>query len=236
MAPPDVGKSGITPEQPQNPRRLHAVEPAPRSPERPRQNLPSELSSFVGREKELAEVRRLLEDARLLTLTGSGGCGKTRLALTAAGEVVERFEDGVWMVELAPMADPSLVPQAVASTLDVREQPGRSPTETLSGYLSSKNMLLVLDNCEHLIEACLKVRVPGAFNKGLFTRVRGREILGSLHSPGPTPISAPAHYRCFLPIIPLGGRCPSVVVLPIGPGLTARFGPLFRASRRERVI
>src|SRR5215217_7131864 len=91
MASPDVGKTGITPEQPQNPRRLHAVEPAPRSSERLRHNLPSELSSFVGREKDLAEVRRLLENTRLLTLTGSGGCGKTRLALAAVGEVVERF-------------------------------------------------------------------------------------------------------------------------------------------------
>jgi predicted ATPase/DNA-binding CsgD family transcriptional regulator len=157
MVSPDAGKTGITPEQPQNPRRLHAVEPAPRSPERSRHNLPSELSSFVGREKELAEVRRFLEDARLLTLTGSAGCGKTRLALTAAGEVVERFEDGVWLVELAPLADPSLVPQAVASTLGVREQTGRSTTETLSGYLRSKKMLLVLDNCEHLIGACAEL-------------------------------------------------------------------------------
>src|ERR671910_582281 len=108
MAPSDSGESGITPEQPQNPRRLRAVEPAPRSPKRPRHNLPSELSSFVGREKELAEVRRLLEDARLLTLTGAGGCGKTRLALAAAEEQVEAFEDGVWLVHLAPLSDPSL--------------------------------------------------------------------------------------------------------------------------------
>jgi predicted ATPase/DNA-binding CsgD family transcriptional regulator len=162
MAPPDARESGITPEQPQNPRRLRTVEPAeaepvPRSPERPPHNLPSELSSFIGREKELAEVRQLLEDTRLLTLTGSGGCGKTRLALVAASEVVGKFEDGVWLVELAPLADPSLVPQAVASTLGVREQTGRSTTGTLSSYLGSKNMLLVLDNCEHLIEACAEI-------------------------------------------------------------------------------
>ncbi|MBA2624410.1 MAG: NB-ARC domain-containing protein [Actinomycetota bacterium] len=117
-------------------------------------NLPLELSSFVGREKELAEVKRLLEDTRLLTLTGSGGCGKTRLALAAASELVERFVDGVWLVTLAPLADPSLVSQAVASVLDAREQPGCSLTETLSNYLRYKKMLLVLDNCEHLIEAC----------------------------------------------------------------------------------
>jgi DNA replication protein DnaC len=93
---------------------------APRTPERTFHNLPLELSSFVGREKELAELKRLLESTRLLTLTGSGGCGKTRLALAVARELVEGFEDGVWMVELAPLADPSLVPQAVASTLGVR--------------------------------------------------------------------------------------------------------------------
>ena len=148
------------PELPQSPRRLRTVEPAaeaetaPRTPERPLNNLPLELSSFVGRERALAEVERSLENTRLLTLMGSGGCGKTRLALAVASELVGGLEDGVWLVELAPLADPSLVPQAVASTLGVREQPGRSLTETLCDYLRSKKMLLVLDNCEHLIEAC----------------------------------------------------------------------------------
>jgi predicted ATPase len=116
-----------------------------------------ELSSFVGREKELAEVKRLLGETRLLTLTGSGGCGKTRLALAAAREVVEGFVDGVWLVDLAPLADPSLVPQALASTLGVREQPARSLSETLSNYLGSKKVLVVLDNCEHLIETCAEL-------------------------------------------------------------------------------
>ena len=102
-------------------------------------------------------MKRLLGETRLLTLTGSGGCGKTRLALAVASELVEGFEDGVWMVDLAPLADPSLVAQAVASTLGVREQPGRSLTETLSDYLASKKVLLVLDNCEHLIEACAEL-------------------------------------------------------------------------------
>jgi predicted ATPase len=142
--------------------RLRAVEPAdaeptPRTPERTFNNLPLELSSFVGREKELAEVRRLLQDTRLLTLTGSGGCGKTRLALAVAREVVEGFEDGVWLVDLAPLADPSLVPQALASALGAREQPARSLNETLSDYLRSKKVLVVLDNCEHLIETCVEL-------------------------------------------------------------------------------
>ena len=162
MTPPGAGENGITPDPPQSLRRLRAVEsveaePALRTPERPTHNLPLELSSFVGREKELAEVKRLLENNRLLTLTGSGGCGKTRLALAAAGELVEGFADGVWLVELASLADASLVPQAVASTLGVREQTGRSPTESLSDYLGSKRVLLVLDNCEHLVEACAEL-------------------------------------------------------------------------------
>src|SRR5215203_7492631 len=128
MTPAGTEESGITPETRKNPQRLHAVEPAkaksaPRTPERPPNNLPLELSSFVGREKELAEVKRLLGETRLLTLTGSGGCGKTRLALAAAGELSEGFEEGVWLVELASLADPSLVAQAVAATLGVREQP-----------------------------------------------------------------------------------------------------------------
>src|SRR3712207_3060598 len=133
------------------------AETAPRIPERSLHNLPLQLSSFVGREKELAEVKRLLENNRLLTLTGSGGCGKTRLALAAASELMNGFEGGAWLVDLAPLADPSHVPQAMASTLGVREQPGRSLIETLSNYLGSKKVLLVLDNCEHLIEACAEL-------------------------------------------------------------------------------
>jgi predicted ATPase/DNA-binding CsgD family transcriptional regulator len=156
MTPPGSEAEGVatSPAAARGDRRLRAVGSAGQPPPN---NLPLELSSFVGRQKELAEVTRLLENARLLTLTGSGGCGKTRLALAAASELVEGFEDGVCLVELAPLADPSLVPQVVASTLGVREQPGRSLTETLSDYLESKKALLVLDNCEHLIEACAEL-------------------------------------------------------------------------------
>jgi predicted ATPase/DNA-binding CsgD family transcriptional regulator len=184
MAPPDAGENGITPEQPQNPRRLRAVEPAeaeraPRSPERPSHNLPSELSSFVGREKELPEVRRLLENNRLLTLTGPGGCGKTRLGLAAASELVERFEDGVWMVELASLAEPSLVPQAVASTLGVRERPGSLLAVALSDYLRTRKLLLILDNCEHLIDACAELAEGWLHScPGLRVLATSREALG----------------------------------------------------------
>jgi len=117
-------------------------------------NLPAELSSFVGREKEIAEVGRLLAETRLLTLTGSGGCGKTRLALAVAGDLAEGFGHGVWLVELASLADGSLVPQVVASTLAARGRPGSPPWEVLSWHIGNKEMLLPLDNCEHVVEAC----------------------------------------------------------------------------------
>jgi len=120
---------------------------------RPLGNLPLELSSFVGRGKEVAEVGVLLAGNRLLTLSGPGGSGKTRLALAVAHEVVEKYGDGAWFVELAPLSDPELVPQAVASLLGVRETPGRELTDTLTDHLRPRTLLLVLDNCEHLIGA-----------------------------------------------------------------------------------
>jgi predicted ATPase/DNA-binding SARP family transcriptional activator len=128
--------------------------PSSETPRRPPDNLPLELSSFIGREREVAEVKRLLGDNRLLTLSGAGGCGKTRLALAVAFEVVPDFEDGAWWVGLASLSDPDVVPQVVASALVVREAPGRTPTEALVAHLTLKRSLLVLDNCEHLIEEC----------------------------------------------------------------------------------
>jgi class 3 adenylate cyclase len=98
-------------------------------------NLPVQLTRFIGREREIAEVKRLLTASHLLTLTGSGGCGKTRLALQVAADVLEEFPDGVWLVDLAPLADPARVPQTVASALGVREEPGRLLTTTLGDYL-----------------------------------------------------------------------------------------------------
>ena len=117
-------------------------------------NLPVQLTSFIGREKEMAEVKRLLGLRRLLTLTGLGGCGKTRLAIQVAAELLEEFPDGVWLVELAPLTDPSLIPQTVAKTLGVPEEAGRTYLGTLVDYLGPRHLLLVLDNCEHLVEAC----------------------------------------------------------------------------------
>lgn len=117
-------------------------------------NLPAPLSSFVGREREMAAVAKLIGSARLVTLTGTAGVGKTRLAMEVALSVAGGYANGVWLVELAPVADSGLVPAAVTTALGVREQPGRALTETLASHLRRhRHLLLVLDNCEHLIGA-----------------------------------------------------------------------------------
>ncbi len=122
-----------------------------------RNNLPLQLTSFIGREREIAEIKRLLENTRLLTLTGAGGCGKTRLAIKVAADVLDAFPDGVWFVDLAPLNDSSLVTQTVATIFALRESGETSITDILKNYLRAKNILLVLDNCEHLIQACAEV-------------------------------------------------------------------------------
>lgn len=120
-------------------------------------NLPVQLTSFIGREHELAETSRLLGATRLLTLIGPGGTGKTRLSLQLAADMLDAFLDGVWLVEMAPLSDPALLTQTVASGWDVREQPGRPLIATLSDYLRPKSLLLILDNCEHLVDACAQL-------------------------------------------------------------------------------
>jgi predicted ATPase/class 3 adenylate cyclase len=120
-------------------------------------NLPVQLTSFVGREEELSEVEKLLGENRLLTLSGVGGTGKTRLALQAAAEALEGYRDGVWLVELGPIGDPAMVPQAVASALGLQEQSGQPITELLTEHLRPKDLLLILDNCEHLVEAAARL-------------------------------------------------------------------------------
>jgi non-specific serine/threonine protein kinase len=119
-----------------------------------RTNLPAPLTSFIGREQEIADLAERAKTTRLLTLTGSGGVGKSRLALEVAGRLLGAFADGVWLVELAPLSDPALLPQTLANVFKLPEQPGRTHLDLLVGYLESKQVLLVLDNCEHLIEAC----------------------------------------------------------------------------------
>ncbi len=129
---------------------LHSLESTPN-------NLPQQVTSFIGRERELAEVRRLLGKTRLLTLLGVGGLGKTRLSLQAVVDVMDDYPDGVWFVELAPLTDPLLVPQAVASVLSVKEEAGRPVVEALMNYGKDRRLLLILDNCEHLIQACAEL-------------------------------------------------------------------------------
>jgi predicted ATPase/DNA-binding SARP family transcriptional activator len=126
----------------------------PRPAERARHNLPIALTSFVGRDRELTEVARLLDRNRLLTLTGAGGSGKTRLALEAARARVADFPDGVWLVELAGLAEPALVPAATASALGLNLSSQRADLDELSTHLRDKHALLIVDNCEHLVAAC----------------------------------------------------------------------------------
>ena len=117
-------------------------------------NLPAEVSSFVGREHQLAELRRLLHRSRLVTLTGPGGAGKTRLALRLAGDLIQRHRDGVFLIELAPVLDARLLELTVATACGVREQRKRPILEVLLKTLATSRMLLVLDGCEHLVEPC----------------------------------------------------------------------------------
>jgi predicted ATPase/DNA-binding CsgD family transcriptional regulator len=132
-----------------------------------RHNLPAAVSSFIGREQELREIRPRLREHRLVTLTGTGGTGKTRLALQAATGELDQFADGVWLVELAGLSTADLVAQTIAKVLALPEAPDLAPLERLGAFLQSRRLLLVLDNCEHLIEECaritavLLVRCPG---------------------------------------------------------------------------
>ncbi len=120
-------------------------------------NLPTLLNTFVGRERERDQVKRLLADTRLLTLTGTGGTGKTRLTLQVAEESLGDFSDGVWFVELATVTDPDLVVEIAAGAVGLREEPGESLRATLIRFLSGRRILLIIDNCEHLLAACAEL-------------------------------------------------------------------------------
>src|SRR5579864_2530052 len=140
-------------------------------------NLPLRLTSFVGRARELILVTELLRSNRLVTLTGPGGVGKTRLALEIADSFIHTYPDGVWFVELASVQDGSLVAQAVAGTLGIREQPGRSYESIVAEALHSRHALLVLDNCEHLLEMC------GALTTALLHAAPGVAVLTTSREP-----------------------------------------------------
>jgi predicted ATPase/DNA-binding CsgD family transcriptional regulator len=117
-------------------------------------NLPTQLTSFVGRQAEMTELRHLVTDNRLVTLTGAGGAGKTRLAVEVASRLTTEFGDGVWYVDLAPITNPVVAPVCVARTLGLPDQPGRSTMDLVTRFFGEKKMLLLLDNCEHLLDAC----------------------------------------------------------------------------------
>ncbi len=133
----------------------------------PPNNLPRQLTSFLGRDEVIDEIAQLVETAALVSIVGTGGAGKTRLAVEAGARLLSRFPDGVWFVELAPLSDPSLVAHALASTLHVQESPQRPLLETLASYLARKRMLLIFDNCEHVI-------------------AQARSVIGSLLPESPT--------------------------------------------------
>jgi len=164
--------------RPQQPRRRKRTAAAPH-------NLPTPLTSFVGRIRELGEIARLVRGRRLVTLVGSGGVGKTRCALQVAANTTNSFVDGVWLVELAPIADASLVASTIAQALGVSLSPNRPPLDTVVGYLKRKKVLLVLDNCEHVVDetrnvaaailrACSDVRILATSREAL--HVAGEDV------------------------------------------------------------
>jgi predicted ATPase/DNA-binding winged helix-turn-helix (wHTH) protein len=140
-------------------------------------NLPAQVASFIGREHELADLRAMLARHRLVTLVGIGGIGKTRLALQFAAGVVDTYPDGVWFVELAPISDPSLVANAVATELGIPDEPGRPVIESLHGFIEDRALLLVLDNCEHLVLACAQLA------RDLLQTGRGVTIIATSREP-----------------------------------------------------
>jgi predicted ATPase/DNA-binding SARP family transcriptional activator len=136
-------------------------------------NLPVPLTSFVGRGREIQQIKEILARRRFLTLVGAGGSGKTRLAIQVASDLIEEFGDGVWWVELAALSDAGLVSAAVAKAVGVREVPNQPIGETLANHLRSRRALVVLDNCEHLVEGCAQLA------QGLLTACAGLKILAT---------------------------------------------------------
>jgi predicted ATPase/class 3 adenylate cyclase len=120
-------------------------------------NLPQQVTTFIGRDREMETIHGMIERSRLVTLTGSGGCGKSRMALQIAADALERFPDGVWLIELAALSDPHLVVHAAASALGVVDDPGKPILTSLADFLQEREILIVLDNCEHLLDACAQM-------------------------------------------------------------------------------
>ncbi len=165
-------------------------------------NLPQPLTSFVGREREVEDVARMLAKNRLVTLTGVGGIGKTRLSLQVAADLLDDFPDGVWLVELAALADARLVPEAVASVVGVKEEAGRPVAEALARFVKDRQVLIVLDNCEHLLQACAELASAllqaGAQARRSLHRAANRlHLRGEATFPVP-PLPVPDPFRTFM--------------------------------------
>ncbi len=182
--------------------------PALRSLEASPNNLPQQATSFIGRQQELGELQQLLARSRLLTLTGSGGCGKTRLCLQVAADSLEQYPDGVWLVELGPLVDPCLVPQTVATLLGLKEASDKPIAATLTEYLKDKRLVLLLDNCEHLRDACAQladmllrecpqVKILASSREALGIRGEQAYRVPSLSLPDPTLDHMPASVASF---------------------------------------
>src|SRR5947207_7105513 len=182
---------------------LRAEFPALRSMEATPNNLSHQITSFIGREREFGEVKKMLREARLVTLHGVGGLGKTRLSLQVAADVLDEYPDGVWFVELAPITDAQLVPQAVASVLGVKEEAGRPVTEALVKFVKDRALLLILDNCEHLTATCAELANEllraGAQVKILATSRESLRIVGETLYALP-PLAAPEPRDALTPI------------------------------------
>jgi predicted ATPase/class 3 adenylate cyclase len=142
-------------------------------------NLPIQLTSFVGREEEVAEVTKLLDASRMVTLVGVGGAGKTRLAIQTAAEVLPRYEDGVWLIELAAITDPSRIPVSVMDVLGLEERANEDPIDTITRALAKKQILLILDNCEHIVDPAARfVAAALGAGTGVSILATSREMLG----------------------------------------------------------
>src|SRR5207248_1673752 len=178
-------------------------------------NLPARRSALIGRERDVAAVRDLVlgSEGRLVTLTGAGGAGKTSLALQVARDLAPaaEFADGAWLVELAPLADPGLVPQAVATALGVQTGASNSPEQALVAWLRARQLLLVLDNCEHLVDACARLAetltTRCATLRILATSRESLRVLGEAVWPVP-PLAVPEAGRARSPLELVA--CPAV--------------------------
>ncbi|AYE93621.1 LuxR family transcriptional regulator [Mycobacterium paragordonae] len=160
------------------------------------EHLPVQLTSFVGRVTEIGEVRHLLTGDRLVTLTGAGGAGKTRLAVQVAGGLAAEFGDGVWYVDLAPITGPELVPVVVGRALGMSDQQGRPQVEAIARFVADRRMLVVLDNCEHLLDACAELVV------GLLSGCPGLTLLATSREP----IGLPGEVTWKIPSMSLTGE------------------------------